>query len=255
MKRMNGRSTRRSAGLAWSRSAAEPGSLTPDEDDACIARAQPLGRPIPSYVKPALAQRRPGRGSCGRRPAAGSPCGRRATPSRARRTRATRSRGSPRRHRRAPPRRRRRTRRRTAARAPGLGHRVVGGAPSPPRPAAGPTSTRLDASRMSSVFGLNASPSSAIRLPASDPRCFSSFFKHPPLLQLVDLDHRGQELEVVAGVAGELLQRRGVLWKARAPEAKSRLQERRADPLVEAHAAGDLGHVGAHLLARRSRSR
>ena len=35
--------------------------------------------------------------------------------------------------------------------------------------------TRLGASRMSSVFGLNASPSSATFLPRSGPRCFCSF--------------------------------------------------------------------------------
>ena len=33
---------------------------------------------------------------------------------------------------------------------------------------------------------------------------------HTPLLKLVDLDHRGQELEVVSG-AGQHLQRRDVL--------------------------------------------
>ena len=36
-------------------------------------------------------------------------------------------------------------------------------------------STSDGASRMSSVFGLNASPSSATVLPRSLPRCFSSF--------------------------------------------------------------------------------
>ena len=37
---------------------------------------------------------------------------------------------------------------------------------------------------------------------------------HAPLLQLVDLDDRGEQLEVVAGVAGELLERGDVLGKA-----------------------------------------
>ena len=61
---------------------------------------------------------------------------------------------------------------------------------------------------MSSVFGLNASPSSAIRLPTQRAEVLLQLADHAPLLQLVDLDHRVQQLEVVAGVAGELLERR-----------------------------------------------
>ena len=34
-----------------------------------------------------------------------------------------------------------------------------------------------------------------------------------PLLQLIDLDDGGQELEVVAGVAGELLEGLDVFWE------------------------------------------
>ena len=41
-----------------------------------------------------------------------------------------------------------------------------------------------------------------------------------PLLQLVDLDHGGQQLEVVAGVAGELLQGRHVFWEAANPRSR-----------------------------------
>ena len=44
-----------------------------------------------------------------------------------------------------------------------------------PAPCSREESTSEDASRMSSVFGLNASPSSAISLPTSGPRCFCSF--------------------------------------------------------------------------------
>ena len=51
---------------------------------------------------------------------------------------------------------------------------------------------------MSSVFGLNASPSSPIRLPASDPSCRVQLGDDAALLQLVDLDHRAEQLEVVA---------------------------------------------------------
>ena len=49
-------------------------------------------------------------------------------------------------------------------------------------------STMLGASRMSSVFGLNASPSSAIRLPRSG-RGASGASHRTPHLELVDLDH------------------------------------------------------------------
>src|SRR2546430_13066786 len=37
---------------------------------------------------------------------------------------------------------------------------------------------------------------------------------HAPLLELIDLDPRGEELEVVAGVRCELLERKGVLREA-----------------------------------------
>ena len=72
---------------------------------------------------------------------------------------------------------------------------------------------------------------------------------HAPLLQVVDLDHGGEQLEVVAGVAGELLERLHVLGEAGAAVADAGLQEVRPDALVEAHAVGDRAHVGADLLA------
>ena len=72
---------------------------------------------------------------------------------------------------------------------------------------------------------------------------------HPPLLQPVHLDHRGQQLEVVAGVAGELAQGLGIFGKTAAAEPHAGTQEGGADALVEAHAAGDLLDVGARLLA------
>ena len=46
---------------------------------------------------------------------------------------------------------------------------------SAPSATSRPASTRLGASRMSSVFGLNASPSSATVLPRRLPRCCCSF--------------------------------------------------------------------------------
>ena len=83
-------------------------------------------------------------------------------------------------------------------------------------------STSDGASRMSSVSGLNASPSSATFLPRSEPRCFCELPDHAPLLELVDLDHRGEQLEVVAGVRRELLERERVLREAGAAVADAR---------------------------------
>ena len=102
---------------------------------------------------------------------------------------------------------------------------------------------------MSSVFGLNARPSSATSLPTSEPEVLLELGHDAPLLQLVDLDHRVEQLEVVARVARELLERGDVLREAGAAEADPGLQELRPDAVVEAHAARDLDHVGAGLLA------
>ena len=99
----------------------------------------------------------------------------------------------------------------------------------------------LGASRMSSVSGLNASPSSAIGFPRSAAEVLLELRDHAPLLQLVDLDHRRQELEVVARVRGELLERERVLGEARAAVADPGAQEVRAEAVVEPDALGDLG--------------
>ena len=72
---------------------------------------------------------------------------------------------------------------------------------------------------------------------------------HAPLLQRVDLDDGVEQLEVVARVAGQLLERLDVLGEARPAVADAGLQEVRPDAVVEAHALGDGAHVGAHLLA------
>ncbi len=71
----------------------------------------------------------------------------------------------------------------------------------------------------------------------------------PALLQLVDLDHGGQQLEVIAGVGGQLLERERVLRKARAAVADSGPEEARADTAVEADALGHAHDVGARRLA------
>src|SRR5262249_59017697 len=70
-----------------------------------------------------------------------------------------------------------------------------------------------------------------------------------PLLQLVHLPHRVQQHELVAGVAGELLQRGDVLREAAAAEAETGAQEVRAEPMVETDALCDVDDVGADELA------
>jgi hypothetical protein len=71
----------------------------------------------------------------------------------------------------------------------------------------------------------------------------------PAHLELVHLDHRGDEVEVVARVSGEQLQEGHVLREAGAAEADPGAQVVRADPPVEPHPAGDILDVGADQLA------
>ena len=54
---------------------------------------------------------------------------------------------------------------------------------------------------------------------------------------------------MVAGVARQLLERRRIFWKTRAPEAEAGVEEAWADSRVESHSAGHLGHIGADALA------
>ena len=86
------------------------------------------------------------------------------------------------------------------------------------------------ASRMSSVSGLKASPSSATVLAAQRAEMPLQLPDHPALLQLVHLDHRGEQLEVVARVRGELLERQRVLGEAGAAVADARAQKVRPEP-------------------------
>ena len=87
------------------------------------------------------------------------------------------------------------------------------------------------------------------RLPAQLAEVLLELPDHPPLLELVHLDHRVQELEVVARVGGELLEGDAVLREARAAPADSGPQEVRPEPVIEPDPLGDLDHVGAGRLA------
>ena len=73
---------------------------------------------------------------------------------------------------------------------------------------------------------------------------------HAPLLQLVHLDHRGEQLEVVARVAGELLERERVLGEAGAAEADPGAEEVRPEPVVEPDASRHLDSTSAPVASQ-----
>ncbi len=75
----------------------------------------------------------------------------------------------------------------------------------------------LGASRRSSVCGLEGETEQRDARTAQRAEVLLQLPDHAPLLQLVHLDHRVQELEVVAGVPGEQLQEGDVLRKAAPP--------------------------------------
>ena len=66
---------------------------------------------------------------------------------------------------------------------------------------------------MSSVFGLKATPEEGDLLADQRAEVLLELADRAPLLELVDLDDGGEQLEVVAGVAGELLERLDVFWE------------------------------------------
>src|SRR4249919_604628 len=86
-------------------------------------------------------------------------------------------------------------------------------------------------------------------LPAERPEATLELPDDAPLLELVHLDDGVQELEVVARVGRQLLERERILREAGATEADAGTQERRADAPVEADALGDRRDVGAGRLA------
>ena len=102
---------------------------------------------------------------------------------------------------------------------------------------------------MSSVFGLKATPSRATLLAPEAAEVLLQLPDHAPLLELVDLDHRVQKLEVVARVGRQLLQRKRILREAAAAVADPRAKEARADPPIETDAFGDADDIGAGRLA------
>ena len=71
----------------------------------------------------------------------------------------------------------------------------------------------------------------------------------PPLLQLVHLDHRVQQLEVVAGVRGELLERDAVLRKTTAAKTHARKEKLGTDSNIAPDANTNMIDIGAGLIA------
>ena len=104
-----------------------------------------------------------------------------------------------------------------------------------------------EARRLTHVVGarLEREPEERDPLPAERSEPALELPDDASLLQLVDLDDRVQELEVVARVRRELLERERVLREARAAEADAGAEERRADPAVEADALGDASMTSA----------
>jgi len=100
---------------------------------------------------------------------------------------------------------------------------------------------------MSSVFALNASPSSAMVAPAGTrpmilPRTAIE-------LRRVGLQGRAQHARVDTALFGNSRESRDVLREARAAEAQTGMEERRADAAIAAGAVDDVVDVGADLLA------
>ena len=96
---------------------------------------------------------------------------------------------------------------------------------------------------------LEREPEQRDRLAGKGPEVLLELPDDAPLLKLVDLDDSGQELEVVARVTRELLERRNIFRKTGTTIARACAKKRRADPLVQAHTPRDLGDVRTHLLA------
>src|SRR5262249_56405511 len=82
-------------------------------------------------------------------------------------------------------------------------------------------------------------------LPAEPPEVLLELVDHSALLQLVDLDHGRQQLEVVARIRSELLQGVRVFGEAAPPIADACTQKMRPQPVVETYAFGDLLDIGA----------
>ena len=219
-------------------------SIRPSDALEDVGRARPSD---PLVHEPGGAHRSAGRAGSGRRRSAGSPSPRASRRSPGRAARAIRSRSPPRRlHAPLPA-----TEPTISTPAGSARPSATGSQPRTSAPSASsrPASTIDGASRMSSVFGLNASPSSATVFPRSEPEMTLELPDHAPLLQLVHLDHRREQLEVVARVRRELLQRQRVLREATPAVADPRAQEVRPEPAVQPDPFGHLHHVGTGRLA------
>src|SRR3954447_2981363 len=103
--------------------------------------------------------------------------------------------------------------------------------------------------RLTDVVGvrLESQPEQRDLLPDERPEVLLQLRDDAALLQLVDLDHRGEQLEVVARVAGELLQRRDVFREAVVSYEPTRRHDRVG--------VRDLEGVDGAVIARRPLAR
>ena len=104
--------------------------------------------------------------------------------------------------------------------------------------------------RTSSVFCLNASPSTPIFLPLSTQRVSDDFFDEPVHLLGVDPLDFLEQAEVVTQLLGNLDEGAQVFGEATSAKAKRGIQEFAADARVHAHAVGHFLHVGAGGFAK-----
>ena len=111
------------------------------------------------------------------------------------------------------------------------------------------------ASRMSSVFGLNASPHTAMVFPASEPKCFVAFSTSQRFWRSFTRSTERSRSKSRPTWRAIVIDRADVLREAGAAEPDAGEEERVADAPVRADAAADLVHVGAEPLAERAPSR
>ena len=127
-----------------------------------------------------------------------------------------------------------------------LGNRVVG---DHGRPLALEARGEHQARSLAHVIGVRLERQAEEGDPLPDQRAevLGQLRDHPPLLQLVDLDHGVQELEVIAAVAGQHLEGRDILGKALRTDQSAAGDHRvAAGDLQGVDVAGEWSAVGGH---------
>ena len=103
--------------------------------------------------------------------------------------------------------------------------------------------------RKSSVFGLNASPSSATVESSKLPSNCTEFLNHGQTLISIDVDNGAQELRVRAARRCHVNESPHVFGEAGAPPADAGVKEMVTDSMVVPHTASNIFDVGAEAFA------